>query len=365
LTPASRLTGTATISFPDRAELADLALGPGGELVAVGKIGDSLGSDLAAGRLLPDGSPDSSFSGDGAATVEAGYNEFATSVAVSTDGRIVIGGVNNQTSGIGPASPPTPLLFRLDPNGGLDESFPVLSEGLASAGAGKSRPIRTVADVAVQPDGILGVGEDFSDSPVSDFVLFRRHADGAPDRSFLSANGSVRTNIAGGRDRAMVIAEQADGRILVAGTAWTESDGELLGIARYLGHPGRRDQDADGIRDRRDRCPRGFSKRRRGCPILRDFRSISIGVDGRAIEGSLDSRYLECMNRKRVVIRRRRPGTDPLVASSKARYTEEIGHGKFFVDDLRAGVYYARAPRRVTGVGICHAVTSTRERVPR
>jgi uncharacterized delta-60 repeat protein len=356
--------GRATVAFDEYSLLNDVALSENGDLVAVGGVGvGSDGQSLAVARLGTDGSPSPAFSGDGKEVLDLGLAGIGVgpvghSVAIQGDGRIVIGGVRSFPLGIGPGGPDRPLLVRLEADGDVDPSFPVL----------RQLPVPDVVDVAVQPTGILGVGSSRQFSEFADFVLFGRQLDGAPARSFPRPDGSVVTNFDGRTDGANVLSVQGDGKVLVAGDNALPLTGgrsvdPRVGIARYLMNQGRRDQDADGIRDKHDRCPRGYSKRRRGCPRLRDSRRISIDVDGRDIAGSLDSRYLECMDRKRVRIRRQRRGRDPRVRSTKALYAEDDGTAGFSVGGLRPGLYYARAPRSTTQVGICRSATSTRKSI--
>jgi uncharacterized delta-60 repeat protein len=351
--------GRATVAFDRYSFLNDVALSENGDLVAVGGVGvASTDQSLAVARLGPDGSPDPAFSGDGKEVLDLGLvglglGPSGHAVAIQGDGRIVIGGVSSYPlCPPGPCGPDSPLLVRLEQDGDVDRSFPVL----------RHLPVPDVVDVAVQPTGILGIGSSRQSYEFADIVLFRRQLDGAPDRSFPRRDGSVAT--AGGEASALTV--QGDGRVLVDGVLPADDVGPgtaRVGIARYLMDHGRRDQDADGIRDKRDRCPGGYSKRRRGCPRLRDSRSISIHVFGRDIAGSLDSRYLECMDGRRVRIRRQRRGRDPLVRSTKAVYIEDDGAARFSVGGLRPGLYYARAPRSTTQVGICRSVTSTRKRI--
>jgi uncharacterized delta-60 repeat protein len=345
--------GRATVAFFHGGSLNDLALSERGEIVAVGSAAGSPNpQEVAVARLAPDGSPDPAFSGDGAETFdfapEAGNAvQSGESVAVQSDGRIVIGGGIEFL--VIRCCPRSPLLARLEQDGDVDPSFPVLTQ----------LPILDVPDVDVHSTGILAVGSSGEDHfRLRDFVLFRRHADGAPDLSFPGPDGSAATNFDGRRDEASVLSLQGDGRVLVAGALLTDSPDARVGIARYLMDHGRRDQDADGIRDKRDRCPRGFSKRRRGCARLKDEGIVRLGVDDGSFEGGfLESNYVECMNRRRVLILKPRPGKDRVVGSTKAEYDQEFQDAGFSAN-LNPGRYYARVPRSVRDVGICRALRS-------
>jgi hypothetical protein len=163
------------------------------------------------------------------------------------------------------------------------------------------------------------------------------------------------------------VSVQGDGRVLVAGTLRSDAD-VRVGIARYLMDDARRDQDADGIRDKPDRCPTGFSKRRRGCPRLKDDGRVSIGADGfgddRVVGGSLSSNYVECMDRRRVLILKPRPGKDRVVKSVRSSEADlEVDQADLGRFSLKPGRYYAGVPRSVETVGICRALRSEVVRV--
>jgi uncharacterized delta-60 repeat protein len=368
LDPGFSGDGRAAVAFDEYSLLNDVALSESGDLVAVGGVGfGSSGQNLAVARLGPDGSSDHAFSGDGKEVLDLGLvglglGPSGHAVAIQGDGRIVIGGVSSYPlCPPGPCGPDSPLLVRLEQDGDVDQSFPVLTH----------LPVPDVVDVAVQPTGILGIGSSAQYSEFADFVLFGRQLDGAPDRSFPRPDGSVVTNFNGRTDGANVLSVQGDGKVLVAGDnarplAGGRAVDPRVGVARYLMDRGRRDQDADGIRDNPDRCPRGYSKRRRGCPRLKDDATLSLDVsESRRFYGSLSSNYLECMDRRRVLTVKLRSGKDRVVRSTKAEYYEDSGEGGFVhhVRNLKPGRYYARAPRSVEAVGICRALRSSVVRI--
>src|SRR5262249_20388862 len=67
---------------------------PDGKLVIVGErfTSGNPGFDFAVVRLGLGGSPDSSFDGDGIVITDQGGEEFAKSVAIAPDGKIVVAG---------------------------------------------------------------------------------------------------------------------------------------------------------------------------------------------------------------------------------------------------------------------------------
>ena len=110
--------------------------------------------DFALARYNPNGSLDTSFSGDGKLTTDFGGPRRATGVAIQPDGKIVVG----RLAGGGASG--DFALARYNPNGSLDTSF---------SGDGKQTTDFGGADdgatgVAIQPDGkIVAVGSGGDD----------------------------------------------------------------------------------------------------------------------------------------------------------------------------------------------------------
>ena len=100
---------------------------PDGKIVAVGGVlrstsGDSSFSDFALARYNPNGSLDTSFSGDGKQTTDfAGSDDEATGVALQSDGKVVVVGRTGFGSPFGNSF--DFAVARYNPNGSLDTSF--------------------------------------------------------------------------------------------------------------------------------------------------------------------------------------------------------------------------------------------------
>jgi uncharacterized delta-60 repeat protein len=92
---------------------ASLALQADGRIVAAGGVVFSGAGDYALVRYNPDGSLDQSFDGDGKVWNNVSGGDIVGTVAIQTDGRIVVAG-----SSAGDAS-----LARYNQNGSLDQSF--------------------------------------------------------------------------------------------------------------------------------------------------------------------------------------------------------------------------------------------------
>ena len=185
--------------------------------------------ELLEDRWLPSGGAlDPSFGSGGLVTTNAGG--FSSAYAVATypstgaanDGKVVAVGDAAVTRGSSTYYELAVTRFNL--NGTLDTSF---------GGTGEVTTILTnlqsggrARDVAIQPDGkILVAGQAFSG-----FALVRYNADGSLDTSFGgSGTGIVVTNISKrASDAAYRLGLQPDGKIVVAGTT-----NGTLALARY------------------------------------------------------------------------------------------------------------------------------------
>lgn len=143
-------------------------------------------------RLLDNGSVDAAF----------GVNGFAsgsfpiTKIAVQQDAKIVAIGDHQ--------------IMRFNENGTTDPSF---NQGTLPTG------VSNFTELAVQGDGKIVVSATYTPAGgKSDFALLRFNTGGAPDNTF-SGDGMVTLDINNDNDNAVSVGLQADGKILVAGTA--------------------------------------------------------------------------------------------------------------------------------------------------
>jgi uncharacterized delta-60 repeat protein len=197
-----------------------VAIQADGKIVAVGEAFDIPAFALA--RFNPNGSLDTSFSGDGLQTTDFGVGALGSKVAVQGDGKIVaVGRAGNFATGDVDFA-----LARYNPNGLLDPSFS--GDGLQETDFlfGSSDAAK---DVAIQANGrIVAVGVAGGGATGSDFGLARYNANGSLDSGF-SGDGRKRTSF-GGSANATGVALQGDGRIVAVGAGIGE-----FALARYLG----------------------------------------------------------------------------------------------------------------------------------
>jgi len=220
LDPTFGGTGKVTTDFAGFDDSAySVALQADGKIVVAGS--SFPGPDFAVVRYNPDGSLDTSFGGTGKVTTNVISYDIATSVAIQTDGKIVVAGY---TSG----SNYDFALVRYNTDGSLDTSF----GGTGKVATGFFTGSQDFVDsIAIQPDGkIITVGLVDKGSN-NDFGLARYNTDGSLDTSF-GGTGKVTTDFGGSADSASSVAIQADGRIIVAGSTSNLSSGDFA-LVRY------------------------------------------------------------------------------------------------------------------------------------
>ena len=122
--------GTSTVDFGGNDIANNLARQPDGKLVLVGSTDAVGGGDFAVARLNADGTPDTSFGTAGKQTVDFGGNDAAYGVAIQPDGKILVAGGGDPVSEI--------AIARLNANGSMDTSFGVNGEQTVDVG-GTSR----------------------------------------------------------------------------------------------------------------------------------------------------------------------------------------------------------------------------------
>ncbi len=184
--------------------------------------------DYLVVRYNTNGTLDTSFDGDGIVTTDVCYKDYAYSVAIQTDGKIVVAGSSTDT--ITSISGRCFSLVRYNSNGSLDTTFD---------GDGKVfTKITNLADkaysVAIQSNGkIIAVGN--SADGVSDFkiAMVCYNTDGSLDNSFGNG-GMVTTNIASEHEYGESVLIQHDGKIIITGFIRDGATFDIF-VARYLG----------------------------------------------------------------------------------------------------------------------------------
>lgn len=219
------ITNVGGFPFGSGDSAASVAIQSDGKILAAGSANPLAqnNSDFALVRYNTDGSLDTSFGTGGKVTTELGSTaDFGKSVAIQSDGKIVLAGQYGDYPSADFA------LARYNTDGSLDASFDTDGKVLTNFGGwdlGQS--------VAIQSDGgIVAAGHTQNASFALDFALARYNADGSLDSSF-GIGGKVTTDFGGGPDAGHSVAIQSDGKIVAAGSG---GNGDFA-LARYGGTP--------------------------------------------------------------------------------------------------------------------------------
>lgn len=175
-------------------------------------------------RFTPQGALDTSFDGTGIVLTEfSDYYSDYMGLAVDSNNRLVAVGDVQTTSDIYSGQN---VMARYDVSGSLDPTFG--SGGMVIAPTGG-------AAVAIQPDGyILAAGNDGIDGqPISWMVISRFTPEGALDPTFGN-NGSIQERFTDAQfAQAYAMAQQADGKVVVAGLADGPTQYTYAALARF------------------------------------------------------------------------------------------------------------------------------------
>jgi uncharacterized delta-60 repeat protein len=282
---------TAIGGFDDVALAVGIQSGQGGapdRIVVAGASGNGTDYDFAAARYLSDGRLDPAFGAGGKVTTAMGAgDEFATGVAVDTSGRVLVAGasftdphfllaryttdgtldagfgaggkvvtptigdvegldyansVALQPDGrivVGGESASDFALARYNTDGSLDRGFGsggTVSTRVAAGGAGFAVAVQSDARIVLA--GFAFVRRTQDSGYDLNFAVARYNRDGSLDTGF-GAGGSVTTAIgAWGYDSAYAVAIEPDGHIVAAGLSFPTYDNYDVAVVRYNGGPG-------------------------------------------------------------------------------------------------------------------------------
>lgn len=202
--------GWTSIAFGDRFETANaVALQPDGKIVVGGKTSlPGVGVRAAIARLNPNGSLDTTFDGDGKATVE--FREPSAfspspvevnSLKIANNGKIVFVGYAFRT--INPNLGTLAIIGRLNPDGSLDTGFD--GDGKIMDGAGGWN------DLVIKPDGTIFVAGTAAFQFYSLMIAARYNNGGVREWDYVRGQDFVRATFG-------KMAEQPDGKLIVVGS---------------------------------------------------------------------------------------------------------------------------------------------------
>lgn len=213
LDPAFSGDGYTTFNFGEVGDYAyDVVYQSDGKFVAVGESFNGATKDFALIRFNADGSPDTSFDGDGFVRTDFGGDDAAARAALQADGKIVV--VGSTTAGpVG--SGQNIAVARYNVNGSLDTTFDTDGMVITSINNGDD----TGADVMIDGSGkIVVVGgyvPNLTFPNSTGAVVTRYTSTGALDATF---NGGIFTDSGFGRLTGGVI--DGAGKIMAIGRGY-------------------------------------------------------------------------------------------------------------------------------------------------
>src|SRR5262249_1884701 len=211
--------GLATVDFSGGADAGRAVTFDGsGKILISGSGFNGTDDDFAAARLKLDGTLDTAFSGDGKALYDfGGAADAANAAAMDGSGKLVLAGKSGADFAVA----------RVLTDGSLDPTFS--GDGKATADFGGADAANAVA---IDGSARIVLAGQATDSGNLAFGLARFRPDGNLDLLF-GTNGKVVTNITPGADVAAGLTVDASGKLVVAG--WTDAGGgaSAVTVARY------------------------------------------------------------------------------------------------------------------------------------
>ena len=183
-----------------------LVLQPDGRIMVVGTAGE----DIALARYTPDGKLDTTFGTGGTQITDLGFDDVATGVTLTPDGKIVICG-----NTIGAELNNDFLLARYNTNGTLDTTFGTGGTVKTDLSGGDDFAENLTID-ATGRTVVVGRSISPTSPPFNDMALVRYNTDGTLDTTFAN-NGILIADFHGRDDSGQDVAIDAAERIVAAG----------------------------------------------------------------------------------------------------------------------------------------------------
>ena len=224
--------GSVETTFGDqRAEARGILVQADGKIIVVGVSGAGAYSELndfVLARYNSDGSLDQSFGTGGKVKTHFpgvdNTGSTATSVALQSDGKLVVGGYRKQSD----RTPHEFALARYNSNGTLDSTFGQAGKVMTRLGLGDAYSF----GIALQSNGRIVLAGYSSTTLDHDFSLVGYTANGTLDSTFGNG-GIVTTDFSGATDDiAYAITRQSDGKLVVAGRTGEYPENDFA-LARY------------------------------------------------------------------------------------------------------------------------------------
>jgi len=196
--------------------LMNVKLQNDGKIVITGFSYNEAGdSDFICFRLLGNGNWDNTFNGDGIFTYDYGDYEYAESIFIQADGKIVLGGFTSPTAWN------HTLIIRILENGTIDNTF-------GTDGVFYLTQSRCNALIGTESNIIVG-STNYIEIAKSDFSLYALNMEGKIDTSFCADN-FINTDLGSFTETPSCMLFQDNYTILMAGGTGNTAN---FGIVRY------------------------------------------------------------------------------------------------------------------------------------
>lgn len=230
LDPTFGSGGQVVIDFDNNGDFASaVAVQTDGKIVALCKAVVAGSSDFAFARFNANGTLDNTFGTGGKVTVNPGANEYPEDLAIQADGKIVAVGTSyNASESYGQVK-----VIRLTSSGQLDASFG--NNGIFTSQPEFFSEIKSANRVKILSDGkILVCGRYMqATSEIMSLIMIKLKINGTPDSTFGSIGEVVRDlGFADEEPTGFVI--QPDGKILISGRVDGGSFGSQTLLVRLL-----------------------------------------------------------------------------------------------------------------------------------
>ncbi|QNK77968.1 T9SS type A sorting domain-containing protein [Winogradskyella sp. PAMC22761] len=214
--------GITTLDINNQDDRANQsALQSDGKIITVGE-GRNTTTDIIIARFNSNGILDNSYGVNGIFTYDSGDGDFAKSIAVLPDNKVIIGSRIFQNY----------VIMKITETGSLDNSFG--TNGIVTTDLGY---LDIITDLKVHSDGkilITGFSSRFdSVDDTEDKTLIRYNSDGSLDTSFNNTGIIFSSFEDGKKDRGQSISIQPDGKIVITGTSEDDLGYKNIALSRY------------------------------------------------------------------------------------------------------------------------------------
>ena len=217
------ISGIATLEIDDfDTEAMSIAIQTDGKIVVTGLSQDQFNGNFYAilARFNTNGFLDNTFGTNGVVDLPAGNGYVGKSVAIQSDGKIVIACASQSSVG-------NFVVIRCNANGSADNTFD--TDGKVSTNVGTDNSF--AKSLVLQSDGKIVVCGAAKENSQNVFAMLRYTTNGSLDNSF-DADGIVLTNFSPIHATANAVAIQPDGKIFLTGNTTITTNADMV-LARY------------------------------------------------------------------------------------------------------------------------------------